>query len=417
MLEIEARLHFRLPGEIKTQIQGTVWLHLEQHHCRNFHFSYARRGLHCRSALNLDSMCNDVRPLAQSRNGNHMGKQRVSYLDVCKGLGIVLVVWGHVFTTNPIRTWIYSFHMPLFFFLSGYLFFSDKSESFKIFAAKKFRSILIPYFCFASISYVYWLLIERRFRPDSLLVPPIKPLLGIFYGDGVDPWLTFNIALWFLPCLFATELAFFWIRKNIASTLTIAVLLITSSVCGFAVSNLVLFRLPFSMNVAFTGITFYGLGFIIRRATPDKILNDQRLYFLIPPLAVTNIFFAYKNIMIDMNCLTLGNYAYFYISAITGLLSIFLLSKLIMQNRLIELLGTNTLVIMCIHEPLKRITIKACSILFHTNPDTWRNSLHTSLVSLIIIITIAVCIAQLTTNYFPFLLGRFSKRVTTSTPQ
>lgn len=48
---------------------------------------------------------------------------RVQYIDRLKGLAIILVVMGHIFGFNQpedgINTFIYTFHMPLFMFLSG----------------------------------------------------------------------------------------------------------------------------------------------------------------------------------------------------------------------------------------------------------------------------------------------------------
>lgn len=47
--------------------------------------------------------------------GNH-----IKWLDIAKGMGIVSFFWGHTLFKDEIwRIWIYSFHMPLFFFLSG----------------------------------------------------------------------------------------------------------------------------------------------------------------------------------------------------------------------------------------------------------------------------------------------------------
>ena len=45
--------------------------------------------------------------------------QRLGWLDAAKGLGIILVVIGHVWTRGPVRDTIYAFHMPLFFLLAA----------------------------------------------------------------------------------------------------------------------------------------------------------------------------------------------------------------------------------------------------------------------------------------------------------
>ena len=42
-------------------------------------------------------------------------RARLSWLDVLKGIGIILVVIGHIYSNQTIFNWLYSFHMPLFF--------------------------------------------------------------------------------------------------------------------------------------------------------------------------------------------------------------------------------------------------------------------------------------------------------------
>lgn len=47
---------------------------------------------------------------------------RISYLDIFKGFGIFFVVFGHVTHIGALRDYIWNFHMPLFFFVSGLLY-------------------------------------------------------------------------------------------------------------------------------------------------------------------------------------------------------------------------------------------------------------------------------------------------------
>ena len=53
-------------------------------------------------------------------------KNRISYIDIAKGIGIFLVIWGHIILSGPAYNIIYAFHMPLFFFLSGFVFSKNK---------------------------------------------------------------------------------------------------------------------------------------------------------------------------------------------------------------------------------------------------------------------------------------------------
>lgn len=78
--------------------------------------------------------------------------------------GILLVVLGHSGMAEPeiethvglLKTWIYSFHMPLFFFISGYLFSLTNPDFLKIkagpFLFKKVKRLLVPYFILGLLS-------------------------------------------------------------------------------------------------------------------------------------------------------------------------------------------------------------------------------------------------------------------------
>lgn len=47
--------------------------------------------------------------------------KRLDYIDAAKGIGILLMVLGHIWTDScaEIVIWLYSFHVPMFFILSG----------------------------------------------------------------------------------------------------------------------------------------------------------------------------------------------------------------------------------------------------------------------------------------------------------
>ncbi|NVD45409.1 acyltransferase family protein [Qipengyuania atrilutea] len=93
-------------------------------------------------------------------------KSRSLAIDRARGLGIALVVWGHLATaaTPGLPTWfyisvsvIYSFHMPLFMYLSGFVFFLSRShERFWEHPAKqvwnRFDRLMVPCIAFALIT-------------------------------------------------------------------------------------------------------------------------------------------------------------------------------------------------------------------------------------------------------------------------
>ena len=126
---------------------------------------------------------------AQSRN---------PAVDVAKGLGIVLVVFGHNWIVQrdvgELYRVIFSFHMPLFFFLSGV--FLAPHKDFGQTLRQKADSLLKPY------AVVLLLLALRYSIPPHAITADY--FLGMLYATGRSiVW----IPLWFLPALFAVQIA------------------------------------------------------------------------------------------------------------------------------------------------------------------------------------------------------------------
>jgi len=90
-----------------------------------------------------------------------MENRRLISIDIAKAICIILVVIGHYVPENsPIwymtmRDVIYSFHMPLFMFVSGYVYWATrKPVKYKDFVWKKFQRLIIPYF-FVSVIVIF----------------------------------------------------------------------------------------------------------------------------------------------------------------------------------------------------------------------------------------------------------------------
>lgn len=150
-------------------------------------------------------------------------KNRIEWLDIAKGIGIVLVVLGHIYTNNIVYNWFYSFHMPLFFFVSGYVY---KKKRLLDDLIRRVQTILVPYFSFGILELTYWQFIERRFRTSNLSFG--EAIIGLLCGQYET--LDFNVHLWFLPCFFVSVILYNMLNnfggKKMAFGFTIAVMLI-----------------------------------------------------------------------------------------------------------------------------------------------------------------------------------------------
>lgn len=98
-------------------------------------------------------------------------QKRDRSIDVLRGIAVVLVIWGHViqalsadtvdFFENPVFKIIYSFHMPLFMLISGYLFYISLSKrSLKGMMFNRIRKLLFPILIWNTINYIVHILVE-----------------------------------------------------------------------------------------------------------------------------------------------------------------------------------------------------------------------------------------------------------------
>ena len=163
----------------------------------------------------------------------------VDAIGCIKGIGIYFVILGHIYKCNNIGMWIYSFHMPLFFILSGYLI-ADKltvpcySEYFK----KKFKSLIIPFILFRIALILYWWVVESGFR--KLDLGPI----------------------WFLPILFSIEITIVPILLRHRSLLMTSVYLLINANVIFSAKIISVFVLSILDSALFKriGLAFVGRG-------------------------------------------------------------------------------------------------------------------------------------------------------------
>lgn len=126
-------------------------------------------------------------------------EKRVEYVDIAKGIGIILVVMGHndfALISPFAHKLIYSFHMPMFFLMSGMFFKPDLP--FWNFLQNRFRKLLKPFLFMILFIYVT----SISFSKVSILEAS-RRLLKSLYGNGhyLD-W----VQLWFLPHLFVVSL-------------------------------------------------------------------------------------------------------------------------------------------------------------------------------------------------------------------
>lgn len=133
--------------------------------------------------------------------------KRIAWIDVLKFFGIAVIYYWHLCEGGGSWYWfLLRYHVPLFFFLSGCTEALSEPVSFSVYAKKKTRTILLPFFFFALLSMGLVIVYERC---DFTLI--LLMLKQIAYG-GIRNRI-FAYSLWFLTCLYVMSLLFWVIRR------------------------------------------------------------------------------------------------------------------------------------------------------------------------------------------------------------
>ena len=226
--------------------------------------------------------------------------QRLDYIDMAKGSAIALMVFGHTFSTyqnTPIMVWIYSFHMPVFFFLSGFMISRQKvvnsGQRISTFVQSRACRLLVPYaiigFCYAPFK-----ILLSKFANKPYDVSTIWQMLIGINPDG---------ELWFLYALFVM-------------TMIAAVFSFRVSLIGLLAAVVVLIWNPWHIVTNF--LFFFLLGIYIKR----KHKNFIELIMPVHIVVLAVIAFIVGNYCLNV----LKVHSFFLLTGISGMVITFSLS-------------------------------------------------------------------------------------------
>jgi fucose 4-O-acetylase-like acetyltransferase len=291
--------------------------------------------------------------------------KRIEFLDVARGIGILLVVLGHndLGAISPfLHQVIYSFHIPLFFFLSGY--FINTSIPFVEYFKKRFHSVLKPYLF--TILLIYFVSVSfEKMGFQNAIMRILKALYGsINYLDWGQ--------LWFLPHLFVVSLYAFlfitlvnrlrnrWLTGVVLLATLLISLLFLHSFYPFTVTafgkQYELYGLPFSLDLVLLSGFFFIMGSEARKVTSERV--SGAILVLIGAglgLILLNYFFAYRvDIAVRVYESLLINTA----EAILGIAFVLALSRQIEIHArgvaaLFRYVGNISLIILLFHVPVQ----------------------------------------------------------------
>lgn len=291
--------------------------------------------------------------------------KRIEFIDIARGIGILVVVLAHNdfgYISDYGYRIIYAFHMPLFFFLSGY--FVNTSVGFIEFTKKRFHSLLKPFLFTLFLIYFTSVSFEKM-QFKTALVRIAKSL----YGTGVYiDW----VQLWFLPNLFVVSLYAFlfimivgklnnrWVRLGILLGTLALTLPFLGRFYPFSLSlpgkEYELFGLPFSLDLVFLSGFFFILGSEVRQMVSDSTFDN---IFLLVGAGIGLFGSVYLiNSPIDFNTRTYSSLLINTAEALLGIAFVLALSRQIELRTvrfaaLLKYFGQVSLIILIFHVPIQ----------------------------------------------------------------
>lgn len=328
-------------------------------------------------------------------------ENRLSWIDVLKGLGMILVMFAHASLPDEIRKYIYTFHLPLFFCISGYLFSVKKCNSFVQFLKTKSKTLLIPYMVFSLFNYLFYLLFSRF--ANTVAENPLKPFLGIFIGIRGTEWTICNGTLWFVLALFISEILLYLVIKLTKDdNKKISLVLILFSIIGYCYNAFIGIKLVWNIDVSLVAVTFVGIGYLIKKL---DLINKIDNYIYIIVLVVLNLVFGTLNTEINMFSGIYGNYICFYLASITGTIGVILICKKISSSKVLEFIGQNTFVYLAIHQYVIFSVLKKITGIFITD-NSGISLIIIAIVYVLFTIVVLYIPIKIINRYFPYLVGK-----------
>lgn len=264
---------------------------------------------------------------------------RLGYIDMAKGFTIMLMVFGHTYSTsgtNYMITWIYSFHMPLFFLTTGILYGLKTKNQSKLSwnFQHKFRTLLLPFFLWNTL-YQLFISILSIIGGASPKETISNHLLAVIHLSGS--------AMWFLPAMFIASFIFLSTVNN--KPLNITIVFIATFIGLFApeCSDLTSAFLRSFIGLAYIAIGFYGVTIFTT--------NIKKTYTVI--LFICSLFPALANGTVSISDRTFHNPILYILNGCLGTFIIYQATlnakKESPLSHLFTYWGRNSIKILCLH--------------------------------------------------------------------
>lgn len=288
-------------------------------------------------------------------------KSRSSIIDMMRAIGIILVVLGHCLPSSFLflKRFIYLFHLPLFFIISGYLYNEKSSLKPWEYIGTRLQSYLKAYVMYGSILVFLHNILYRMgvFSPDYVgynFRDFLTWFLNTFIFLSSEP---FSAAMWFIPVLFVSLVIFNFIfaitnhsQLDIDKGKTRFFLIVLLTLLGIYL-NVNQIELMWHCQTCFVILPFLYVGNLVRNQKLKWLKPNLLFSVIILFFVCLCLYFVEGSVELSRNSLWIP--PLFYIGAFAMIYVVYTFCHLLESKHIVEkcltILGRNTLPIMCFH--------------------------------------------------------------------
>lgn len=281
--------------------------------------------------------------------------ERVAWLDVLKGLGIMTVVWGHSGSKNAF--YMFWFHMPLFFFISGYLYRLNPQQTGIAYVKRKVNHLLVPYIYYL-ILLAFMMFSLSLWKGQSAAQFWSLNWKGFVWGGSLleGVYATF----WFTTCLFFVQIVYDLICRKVPSAFYRGLFVLACFLIAYWESRyLVESFVPWNIDVGLYALMFYALGHYFKQTRVFEKPKARNLLFGLSVIILLGFIYLYSQQILDYGLdMKHRQYYYFGSNLIVPLVITFILVRLSMFlskwtaiNNALTFIGRAAMVIMYLHIP------------------------------------------------------------------
>lgn len=287
-----------------------------------------------------------------------MERTRIDYFDVYRGIGILCMIICHVYIGFTFDKFVHAFHMPMFFFVSGYFFSIKKTNKF---LKNKVLSLIVPYIFWGSFNLLIYGILNGTFYKEAFIH---------LIWNNTDGLMDVG-AVWFLTALFWASIWYCFLQKSVKNKLFQSVIICFIFCFGIYFRKIFRFCLPWAMEQACVAMGFIHLGKYTKEKLQGKVISkllNMRWYIIIIA-SVADIFLIFFNGYVNMRISEYSNIVLFVLSATLSIYLLINLSKLICQfssacnfikkmKQWLASVGRNSISYLCLNQIVICILVK-----------------------------------------------------------